>query len=440
MKTLNLVLLLGIAGAFPQARITGRVVDSDGIPIAGATVSAFERESFEAWYVRALSRSPEAVRIATAVTDDEGRYVFDVALAAGVDVVAKAPGKRAGYRIAMGGEEARTLMLRSAEPRRVRVTAAGAPVARALIADRFFVAYTDEHGLADVEEPDGGIYESALVIHRDFAIGRADPPLRENREVLDVSLVPGSPVAGRVLLGDRLTPAGNAIIFIGNMPLARSAADGSWTIAHGPPEWKEVEARSGHLVGVAVRSKTLLYDVRLLEGTTIRGSVLDAANGAAIPGAAVWLAEPGQRSPRRLTVVDSVGGFVIDAIPPGNYIIQMGHHAYAASAERLSIAAGSDFICDIAGLPFGSISGVVTDNNGAPLASAIVSRKSGGQPHVTGPDGRFFLRVPLSSRAVALTVRKKGYESTVTAPVRVVDGAMTTGIVIGLEQSDRRTP
>lgn len=391
-----------------HARITGRVVDENGAAIAGARVRAFARESFEQWYARALSSAPQAVAFATTATDRDGTYSFESKGDAGVDVVAQAPGKRAGYRIALDGMEARTLILQNGRPRRVHITADGKPVAGALIVDRFFVAETDASGFADTEEPDGGIYESPLVIHRDFAIGRADPPRRDSDAVLEIVLVPGTTVRGRVLDGDGEVPVTNAIIAIDNLPLARSTVDGSFTIEHAPPNWRALTARDEERVGIHPSSSDP-FVIRLRPGGRAEGVVRNALDGSPISGAAVWITQRGDRTPFRLTLVDRNGAFVLRGVPAGEYVIAAGHFAYAGSVRRLTITEGAAAGEDIAMMPFGTITGVVVDKAGNPVGGALVTRSNGGQPNVTGANGRFHLRIPPSNSAVFIEARKNGY-------------------------------
>lgn len=416
-------LLVALFLAIPlHAAVTGRVVDEDGAPIAGARVRAFPRETFESFYARALSASPEPVPVATVQSGTDGTFSFETKGNAVVDVLAEAAGKRAAYRIAVNGEEARTIMLRKGDRRRVRVTAGGKPVAGAVIADRFFVARTDASGFYETAEPDGGIFDSPWIIHPDYAMQRVDPSARESGEVREIVLTPGVTLRGRVVAEDGETGVASAIVSLDNWSLVRSSEDGSFAIPHAFETWRVLTARDGNRGGRATRASSAAYNIRLRPAGTISGTARNATNNTVVPGVLVWIRQDGDGSPQRAAVADAKGNFTISVVPAGIYSIQGGHPAYTSGSVELRVApTGGRVQRDVVMTQQARISGTVVDEERKPVASAAVGLFFGGQPNVTAADGRFTLRLP-SSQGIILVARKRGYAVGVLGPLTLAEG------------------
>src|SRR5687767_7351991 len=60
------------------AAVTGTVMTSEGQPIAGATISAYAYEPFDAWYERINSSKPERTAVASVKTDGSGRFSIEL--------------------------------------------------------------------------------------------------------------------------------------------------------------------------------------------------------------------------------------------------------------------------------------------------------------------------------------------------------------------------
>ena len=113
---LALALIVFIAGPAAAASVSGRVVDPDGRPVAGATV---------------LLDGPLGVR--TTVTDAEGRFAFDEVAVAAYRVLVHAPGFAASPATTHAGESAAPIDITLAvAPYSESVVVAGSSVPRPL--------------------------------------------------------------------------------------------------------------------------------------------------------------------------------------------------------------------------------------------------------------------------------------------------------------------
>ena len=119
------------------------------------------------------------------------------------------------------------------------------------------------------------------------------------------------------------------------------------------------------------------------EHGVIAGVVLDGTGGSPISGANVTLSTEGDQPSDALAVTDSKGRFAFSNVPPGRYILFAGCEGYSfglyGAATRnhppatITLGPGekrNDFVVRLEAL--GTISGVVTDQDGDPLAGASV--------------------------------------------------------------------
>jgi hypothetical protein len=418
------LLLAAVLLALPiQAAVRGRVVDEEGAPVEGVVVKAFARQTGEAFHARLLSDAPEPQPVATATTAKDGSFSLDIKGAGVVDLLAGAPGQQAAGVQAVDGEDFAALILRPAKARSVRVTAAGKPVAGALLAGRFATARTDKEGV--VESTD--LLEAAYVVHPGFAITAAAP---------SVALSAGVAVRGRVVAADGATPVANATVFVDGWPLGRSADDGSFVISHAPQRWRSVSAREGQRIGAVSRKDPASYTIALRRGATVSGVVRSAKSNLPIAGAMINLSREGDSSGSRSAITDPKGTFSIPAVPEGHFRVFASHPAFSARPREMRVGAGERAHHDVTMTPLVRVSGLVIDEEKKPVAGASIApiSRTGRPAALTGSDGRFSLTLDpeQSSRGGRLVARKKGYAPGLAGPLEVVDGQVKSDAAIVL--------
>src|SRR5688500_7227350 len=123
-------LLLLVSLPLP-ARVTGRVANADGEPIANADVRAYRVESSAETVRGAMSNAPPAVPIASVKTDEEGAFVLDVRDAPFVYVTAE-KADRTDMALVAAAEDAGGMRLRN-PTLRGRVAADSTPGKHAVV-------------------------------------------------------------------------------------------------------------------------------------------------------------------------------------------------------------------------------------------------------------------------------------------------------------------
>lgn len=81
--------------------------------------------------------------------------------------------------------------------------------------------------------------------------------------------------------------------------------------------------------------------LELSEFASLKGVVFDSTSDGPLTRADVWLEKPGQAVPTGRAVTDSLGGFRLDSIPPGEYILSITHarlDTLGASLEPVPLA------------------------------------------------------------------------------------------------------
>jgi Carboxypeptidase regulatory-like domain len=437
-----LSLALVVAASSASAAVSGRVVSADGQPMAGVAVGSYALETIEARAAR-LMAGQDRRALATARSGADGSFHFegdDAILLVGV----RADGFAPAMATAVPGEPA-TLRLKPAALRRGTVTASGRPVADATLAwlanwqdpqSAEMIVHSGKDGAYELPDPDQWA-SGAAVAHRDYALALVTP---ENKwgSRLSQELVAGVPLQGQVVDEKSGRGLGGATVWVGGWPRARSAADGSFTIAHAPANEKNVIARTDTMAGTPKDGGDglviLAQPVRRLSG-----SVREAGSKRPIAGALVAAAE----NVRWMTVTalsDERGQYVV-ALPAGRYWAQVSGHGYVfrppheGPADTIDLrkraAAERDFELD----PMPRVAGRVQDEQDRPVDGAQVSLGFEGmgtlyagidlfadmeagpsEPGLTAADGSFSLDVPayaretsLMSMQPALIALKKGY-------------------------------
>jgi exosome complex RNA-binding protein Csl4 len=412
-KTLLLLVLLAAGAA--HAAITATIFGEDGKPLAGARVRAYPREDTRAWHVRLLSKTPETAPIITATSGDDGKVALDVKGNAVVRLVADMPGRAVAAVECVDGDDLGGLMLPSAAARKGRITATGNGVAGAVVAlGPWYVTHSDAQGNYELPAQ-ASAFERLAVVHPDFAPSEATVAPMETRQrtnPLEVALVKGAAVRGRVVAANGTTPIAAATLTVAGWPLASSGDDGSFAIAHAPSSWRSIIASSGRLAGVAMNRHEPLVIVKAVPSLAISGTV--KAGDQPVPGVLVSLfGEAEGVAPA--AVSDGKGRFVIDGLQAGRYSLVGAHPDYVIA--RVPVELPADGPRTLSADRLTRVRGHVVDEEHKPVAAARIAASflaNGPLPPVapqnatSGVDGAFTLRWREGS-SVQLVATHRGY-------------------------------
>jgi len=448
-------LLLAIPAA---ASITGVVINPEGQPIAGAKVSLCAPETVEARRERLLSKTPQRPALATMPTDSKGTFAFESPKGQPVvDLRIEASGFAPDAVRLLADDDAGAISLLPAPIMRGTITANGKPVAGAAVIwignNTDFLSTTDAEGHYSVPNPSKWANRMAIA-HPDYAIHQE--VIRNEVKSLDRSLDPGVAVRGRVVGQDGQTAVARASIVVDDLPLASSGDDGSFTIAHAPKEWQEVEGLSGSLGGVRARSGPAALTIRLAKLGTITGVVRDAKSQLPLVNAEVRL---GPDNPMgrlrgfgaganqmaiRSVLTDAKGVFTITTTP-GRYSLMAVYPSSIVSSALISVSAGQTVNKALWGAARGRVSGTVMDDAKQPVAGARIEARDvnrGGpmafvmnrtQPNLeaySGPDGRFVMRSVTTDAEIQIQAVKKGLPPGTSAKLRLNPGERKTGVLL----------
>lgn len=413
-----------------SAAITGHVIDEAGKPLAGARIRVFALEPFDVVAARLLSETPEPVPVATVQSDDKGAFRIDPKKQPVVTLVADAPGRAPAIDDVADGMNTGALLLRAAPARTGRVTANGKPVAGALVVLRdVFFARTDERG--EYTAPDPKLWAGYLtVIHPGYALAqrsRTRDPLS-----LDVTLDAGTTVHGRVVDASG-APVANAIVRGSNWPLAKSAEDGSFTIARLAADVKSLRAIEGKRIGTANPGAATIV---VRPGGTVTGTVRGSKDNVPVAGVKVNLRGDLAAAYTPSAITDLKGNFTLEPVPPGSHGLGLGHPLYWSDPAEVQVAEGGRADRAIAVHPFARVSGTIVDEDKKPVAGARLGF-TGGLAAYSAPDGTFIARMPQFERAVTLDVVKESYALASHGPMTLEAGEVRSGIRIVLQRGTR---
>lgn len=459
--TRNVALLLAMcAVSVPSfAAITGVVMTSDGAPVSGARVSLFAFESQHTARARLLSDEPERVAIASASTDAKGSFSMASPKEAAVDLAISAAGFEPLQKRVERDEDLGAIALMKVEKRSGTVTAAGKPVAGALVVIDYngFEHLTRTDAQGRYEAPDPRRARSIVVRHPDFAIdeeywsGQA-----VTQHALNRTLSAGVPLEGRA---ERETGAGvaGATVFVDGWPLATTAEDGAFSIPRAPSRWSTLAVRTESLAGARSRRNAQApWTIRVTPQAVVSGRVLDARSKLPVAGTVVRVG-PRRTSPGAdhggMAEVDAKGAFRI-AVAPGNHVLSASHPAYDGEPMEVAATAGQQVSKELDLEPLARVSGTVIDEDRKAVAAAFVQPERGDfmgrgprrffrdDTTVSGPDGRFTTRVP-ADFDVILTATRKGFPAAKSERLKFAPGERKTGLVLtipsGIEVSGRVT-
>ncbi|HUJ13835.1 MAG TPA: carboxypeptidase regulatory-like domain-containing protein, partial [Thermoanaerobaculia bacterium] len=297
------------------------------------------------------------------------------------------------------------------------------------------------------------------ILHPDYAMVEELLPPRL-KPSLDRTLSSGMNVSGRVVAADGKSPVAKAAVLIEDVPLAVSGDDGTFTIAHAPANWQELEARSGELAGVRARAGTGALAIRVAKSATISGNVRDAKSQLPLVSAEVNIGPDMQSFGRRMrgliaggngptiesTLTDAKGNFTI-AVPPGRYTISAVYPGSVIPQAQLSVVAGQSVNKTLYAAVRARVTGTVVDEDRRPIAGARLAaaqvRRGGPMmmmapfgglgPNMTAstaPDGRFVLRSVPTDTNVQIDATKKGLPPSQSSSMKLASGERKSGVTI----------
>ncbi len=451
-----------------KGTVSGRIVDSAGVAVAGADVSLLQRRgsflgSFDdAKTLGAASRADGSFRLAP--VEPGGRYIVRVRHGSFAEEEVDGVGVKPGEETMLG--EIRVTAGAVLSGRVVDTTGLAVPGARVIVESGNFFGIDAKNYEGDVtlSGPDGGysvrrvaqgsknVYcwakgYAIVVRHLD-----AVPDGGETHGV-DFTLVPGKTIAGTVS-DDENRPVEGADVYASPVDYKDASRGATKTGPDGRYVLDDLSEGQFHVFASAegftrpdkktVPSGSEGVDFRFVSNGGISGKVLDLLSSAPITSFSVRYARTRDGKPmgfgKRERFESADGTFEIDDVDPGRYVVQVSAEGYATKqSEELEVVRKSVPSSVVIALDHGSmLRGVVLrSSDRAPVSGAVVSlradasrdlfgndlsggfRRGGAGGVVTGEDGRFAL-MNVSPGEYALDVTHDLY-----APQRV------EGIVVG---------
>jgi protocatechuate 3,4-dioxygenase beta subunit/uncharacterized GH25 family protein len=440
-------LLLSLLSLPTFAAITGTVVTGDGQPVAGARVMIHAMETVAGRRERLLSQSPLLPALAETKTDSKGTFSLPSPKEPVVDLRVEMRGYEPESRRIEKDEELGAVAISAREMKNGAITSGGGkPVANATVVINYggaeYVVRTDAEG--KYEAPELKRARTIAVLHPDFAIDEesfmnANPSASE----LTRTLSKGAPLTGTVVTADGKSPVDKAVLSIDGWPVATSAEDGSFVIAHAPSKWMSLTARKDTLAGqhTFVAGKPLT--VRVERSGVISGRVVDSRSKVPVAGAMVRVNPTRRMSATDLSLVaitDAKGVYSIPS-PPGTFMLAASHPAYEIQSGDVTVSAGQPVTRDLTLTQFARLSGVVVDEEGRAVAAARVATEAGNDMMmrmvvfretanvISGSDGRFSIRVR-GDNDLRLRATKKGLPQAKSDTVRYQPGERKSGLVL----------
>jgi hypothetical protein len=436
-----------------RAAVIGTVINIDGKPVTGAKVSLFVPELIAAQGPRLLSADPQRKPLATMSTDSGGKFTFDVPKdQTGVDVRVEAAGYApSGIRLA-ADDDAGAMLMTQAPPVRGTITANGKPVANAtviVLGGAEYTTRTDADGHYTAPDPSKWAFR-IIVLHPDFAMVEELLGPAGTKKGLDFSLTPGVAIKGRVVAEDGQTPVADAQLSLDKWPAGKSAADGTFTIAHAPKDWETVEAYKENRVAQRARNAaSALALLKLGKGATVGGNVRDVMSQLPVAGARVSLGPTGRFGARDASVdaiTDAKGNFTITGVVAGTYEIRPTRPGYGISGMQAVHLKATDAVQKaLYATARGRINGSVVDDDKRPVAAAhlsthpptrnndifaMMNRGGNGSEGYSAPDGHFVLRNVEPDADLQVDAVKRGYPVAKSPSLKLAAGERKTGLTI----------
>ncbi|MDQ6800051.1 MAG: carboxypeptidase-like regulatory domain-containing protein [Acidobacteriota bacterium] len=350
----RLSLAVFLAASSAHAAVTGILIDESARPVAGATLRAYATEDSRVFRARVM-RGADRTAMATAQSDDGGAFRID-ASAPLLEISIAAPGKVTQAVEAADGEDLATIVLHAAPGEIAHLTGGGKPLQNAAVIFGTSVVRSDAAGT--IEMPEGGIGAArSHIIHPDYSI--TDFIVQDE----SVALTAGATIRGRVVSADG-QPVAKATIAIEGWPLAESAADGSFVIAHAPLSWRTLTAYDATRAAMVRHIDAKAYEIRLKPAGTIAGT--------AAPGARVTVATEADRQYVDYVIADAHGNFSLSPLPASRYILRAVRRGYASANAEVVVAEGARATRVLPAKPLPSVHVRVVGEDRQPLAGAFV--------------------------------------------------------------------
>jgi uncharacterized GH25 family protein len=434
-----------------HAAVTGVAINIDGKPVSGAKVSLFAPELIASQGPRLMSADPQRKPLTTVTTDSGGKFTIDVPKdQTVVDVRIDAPGYAPAAVRLLSDDDAGAMLLTQAPMVRGTITANAKPVANATVAlfgGAEFTTKTDADGHYSAPDPTKWAFR-VIVIHPDYAITEEQLGPAGTKKGPDFSLTAGVPIGGRVVSEDGQTPVADAQIFLDGWPAGKSAADGTFAIAHARKEWELVGARIGNRV--AQRAHTAASaTLKLAKGGTVSGSVRDMKSQLPVAGAHVAVAPSGRFGSRDASldaITDAKGNFTVGPLAAGTYDVRPSRPGYSINgAQSMTVKAADSVQKALYATARARISGSVVDENKRPVAAAHVSTRPTARSEMfnfnfigrgdtgegySAPDGRFILRDVNIDSDIQVDAMKRGYPGGKSSSMKLAAGEKKTGVMI----------
>jgi protocatechuate 3,4-dioxygenase beta subunit len=450
------LLVLPLLATTASADIDGRVFDTEGRSLAGASAVAYGAETSAARAERLLAGRPRAP-LATARSAADG--TFRLTTGAGlVDVQVHAEGFAPTQTATVDGDPV-MLGLTRAGVERGLVTAKGRPVAGATVvwmggevlaeASGEVIVMTAADGSYEVPDPEAWA-SRVLVLHAGAATLDVSRGQGSGRLALRHELQAGVDVAGSVVDEASGRAVGGVPLWIGDWPLGRSGADGSFLIRYAPADWTAVSARGRH-AGITPRTAGRIV-VRTRPARSLSGVVRDAQTRRALGGAVVRVFS--ERREFVTAITDAQGRYTFDSLPSMRYVPQAYRPSHAEAdtpnreADVIDLRNAPTATRDVLLAPLARLRGHVRDEEGKPVDAALVTAAVADTPSLyadwgsvgqgawtkTSPDGAFILLVAADEAKTPVVVLKEGFaaaraEANGSPTITLVKGVLVQGRV-----------
>src|ERR1044071_295334 len=395
MRRFAFVLVVACAAPL-YAAIRGAVFSANGAAVEKARVSVYRRETVIEWRERNLAgREREAI---------------DMKVQGVVDLTVLRDGYAPKLDSVLVDDNELVIELVPAAMRNGRVTAGGKPVTNAIVLVETedgiaWSARSDEKGSFAIPDPSKWT-RVVEVLHPDYATLVADVSRNAS---LELRLVPGTSVRGRVLGSDR-APVAKAKLFANAWPVGTTGDDGTFVIAHAGDDVKSIEAFTPSEVGSAKRAAEI--EIKLEPSHTITGTVRDARERP-LPGARVHAlpsTPPMSQGAVRVAIADDKGNYRIDGCGAEQYNVAADAASLSFESAVASLRGSRAARADFTAIASNFLTGIVVDQRKHPIAGAHLRVTMAQVPLMyafakgaeiagtkSGRDGQFRIELPKES-------------------------------------------
>jgi protocatechuate 3,4-dioxygenase beta subunit len=435
---------LGILTLLPGATLTGRVVDSDGQPVAGAEVwAALDQGSL------ALGRKPS---LGTTQTPEDGTFeLSDLPLAVRLTLTAA----KEGYALAevrqidpASAESLRVVLVPAARLAGRVVDSSGNGVGRARLTlltgetDPWSeynapTTSTDEEGRFDLENLESGSVR--LLVEASEFLPRVEPMTLEpgkGKEDLLIQIEPGLHLEGQVLDPDRTPISGASVTALGRMELSRNQPgtstdrDGRFRIGGlGPGSVEILVSAEGYpqeTLGWAVRADGPPLEIVLSRGSSLTGRVVDE-EGRPVESAEVsyWFQRQGN-GPGKITAPD--GTFSLTGLPSGRGWLLVSKAGFASISREIEAQGPSLDLGDLSMGPGAVLGGRILGLSLEELSQLRIFASRPGDYSARGEGGRLdaegrYKIEHLAPGSWTILVALRDRDRTLMKPVEIPPGA-----------------